>query len=37
MLLNDVRTVLITAQLQMSLYEGCRRVYITTQEEGKAT
>ncbi len=26
MLLNDVRTLLITVQLQLSLYEGCRRV-----------
>ncbi len=27
MLLNDVRTLLITVQLQLSLYEGCCRVY----------
>ncbi len=26
-LLNDVRTLLITVQLQLSLYEGCHRVY----------
>ncbi len=28
MLLNDVRKLLITVQLQLSLYEGCRCVYI---------
>ncbi len=28
MLLNDVRTLLITVQLQLWLYEGCRRVYL---------
>ncbi len=30
MLLNDVRTLLITVQLQLSLYESCHRVYIRT-------
>ncbi len=28
MLLNDVRTLLISVQLQLLLYEGCRRMYI---------
>ncbi len=27
-LLNDVRTLLITVQLQLSLYESCRQVYL---------
>ncbi len=28
MLLNDVRTLLTSVQLQLSLYEDCHRVYI---------
>ncbi len=29
MLLKDVRALLITVQLQLSLYEGCRQVYVS--------
>ncbi len=32
MLLNDVRTLLITVQLQLSMYNGCRRVYLDRHE-----
>ncbi len=32
MLLNDVGTLLIAEQFQMSLYDGCRPVYSTTSK-----
>ncbi len=34
MLLNDVGTLLIAVQFQMSLYDGCRRVYISDVNHG---